>query len=225
MSNELQIPATTGLTLYAQLLDPGGRYWNTATALFEAYTAADWTAYAIAMTETPAHSGEYIGNLPAVAPGTYRINYLQQAGGTPATTDSLLSSQVLGWSGVGTLTPVQVVFSPVQQNGAIELRAGDSYQAEDGLAIVIPYWGPINLTGATITLQFWSMPFWRVRPRLSVTGTVLNPGALPQLLQFQPASTDTGRLAPYSDLRYDVKAALADGNITTLATGRPKIRL
>jgi len=95
MSNELHAYATSGLTLYAVLLNSTGQLWNGSA--FEAYNGANWTDYDIALTE--AGAGIYLGNMPAVAAGSYSYAVYEQAGANPATTDTLRGTGYLEWSG------------------------------------------------------------------------------------------------------------------------------
>lgn len=95
MSNELQAYTTTGLTLYAVLLDGTGQAWNGSA--FEALAGANWATYDIALTEAAA--GIYLGDMPAAAAGLYSYVVYEQVGGSPATTDTIRGSGVLVWDG------------------------------------------------------------------------------------------------------------------------------
>ncbi len=98
MSNELHAYATSGLTLYAVLLNSTGQLWNGSA--FEAYNGANWTDYDIALTE--AGAGIYLGNMPAVEAGSYSYAVYEQAGANPATTDTLRGTGYLDWDGSAT---------------------------------------------------------------------------------------------------------------------------
>ena len=91
----LRAYTTSGLTLYAVLLDSSGQAWNGSA--FEALLAGNWTTYALALTEATA--GIYFGDMPAAAAGEYTYLVYTQAGGSPATSDVVRSGGSLGWNG------------------------------------------------------------------------------------------------------------------------------
>lgn len=95
MTKELHAYTTSGLTLYAVLLNATGSAWNGSA--FETVTGANWTDYGIALTEAAA--GVYFGNMPAVAAGVYQYVAYSQAGGAPATTDTIKGNGWLQWDG------------------------------------------------------------------------------------------------------------------------------
>lgn len=101
MANEIQAQTTSGLTLYAVLIDTTGQAWNGAT--WETLSAANWTTYDIAMTEAAA--GIYFGDMPAVAAGVYQFVVYDQAGVDPATSDSQVDSGSISWAGSVVTTP------------------------------------------------------------------------------------------------------------------------
>jgi hypothetical protein len=104
MSNELHAETTTGLTLYAVLLNSTGQVWNGAT--WEAIAGANWTTYDLAMTEAAA--GIYLANMPAVALGAYSYVVYAQAGVNPATTDAIRGVGYIQWDGSAEL-PLAVI--------------------------------------------------------------------------------------------------------------------
>jgi hypothetical protein len=95
MTNELNAETTTGLTLYAVLLNSTGQVWNGAA--FEAINGANWLTYNIAMTEAAA--GIYLADMPAVVAGAYPYVVYSQAGVNPATTDTLKGGGFIQWDG------------------------------------------------------------------------------------------------------------------------------
>jgi len=97
MSAELEIAyGVSGRTLYSVIRNSVGAVWNGAS--FVAYNGANWTTYAVAMTEQGT-SGYYTGDFPAVAAGTYNVETRDRAGGAAATTDPLAGSGSLSWDG------------------------------------------------------------------------------------------------------------------------------
>lgn len=102
MANELHAHATSGKTLYAVLLSSTGQVWNGSE--FEAYNGANWTSYDIVLTE--AGAGIYLGTMPTVALGAYTYAVYEQAGASPATTDTLRGTGSILWDGDSEVIPV-----------------------------------------------------------------------------------------------------------------------
>lgn len=95
--------AGTG-TLYARIINPAGLWWNGAT--FEAYNAANWATYAIAMTQDGA-SGLYFATMPALitTAGSYDYFVYQQGGASPAESDLLVTTGKVEWTGSAVVVP------------------------------------------------------------------------------------------------------------------------
>ena len=87
--NPIETVFSSGATLYAVVHHPDGTVWNVSLAVFEAYNAAHWADYAVALTEQGA-SGYYRGTFPAGAAGDFLTTEVvyQQAGGSPALGDA-----------------------------------------------------------------------------------------------------------------------------------------
>jgi len=109
MAKELTTQFTSGQTIYAAVLNTAGQIWRADTHVFETPTAANWTKYAIALTEQST-TGIYEGDFPTaiVTAGTYPVLFRQQSAGSPASTDSAngMLGGTLYWSGTGELSPV-----------------------------------------------------------------------------------------------------------------------
>jgi len=106
MAGELQfIYESTGADLYFALRNLSSQMWNTSgTPDWEARTVANWSDYAISMSETPADSYLYLGTIPAIAgnmdAGWMWADIYEQAGETPDIDDDTLVGQMLGyWDG------------------------------------------------------------------------------------------------------------------------------
>src|SRR5512139_1527847 len=96
MANEIQSFYTAGTTLYAVLLNSTGQVWN-GTA-FATIAAGSWTSYDLAMTEATA--GIYQASMPSgLASGTYQFVVYQQAGASPAITDTQRDTGEIQWDG------------------------------------------------------------------------------------------------------------------------------
>jgi hypothetical protein len=102
----------SGQTVYAVVLNSSGQAWKATSSAFEAPTAADWSHYAVAMTEQIAGNltGIYAGSFPTAitVAGVYNILFRQQGGGSPAVADSnngMLGGQLL-WTGAAEAFPL-----------------------------------------------------------------------------------------------------------------------
>lgn len=99
MASELKVNgATTGATLYAVIENEAGQLWNGTT--FEAFNAANWATYKVALTEQ-AGTGRFRANFPAaiLSPGVYNIQYRVQAGGSPVVGDANVATDKIEWTG------------------------------------------------------------------------------------------------------------------------------
>lgn len=124
MAGELQIGTNiSGSTVYAVLRTATGTVWN-GTA-FEAFNAANWTTYDIALTEQGT-SGYFVGTMPAVAAGFYSITYHRQAGAGPVITDQFLASEDLEWSGTAIVYQSGDSFARIGADGAGLTALGDT---------------------------------------------------------------------------------------------------
>lgn len=104
MAGEIQAYALTPAgTFYAFLLDANGQVWNGSA--FVAYAVGDWATYDVALVESL--PGVFFGTMPAVAAGSYRYLVYEQAGGSPASTDSLWGASDILWDGAAVLVPAE----------------------------------------------------------------------------------------------------------------------
>jgi hypothetical protein len=102
MANELKVNGyTTASTVYAIVENMAGQIWRVDSTAFEAYTAGDITHYAISLTEVAATTGRYRGAFPTaiLTAGRYNISFYKQVGGSPAVTDTYISSDYIEWTG------------------------------------------------------------------------------------------------------------------------------
>ncbi|HVS73088.1 MAG TPA: hypothetical protein VHQ47_17670 [Phycisphaerae bacterium] len=96
MASELKIAAPSGLAIYAIIVSMAGTF--AAGTSLEAYDAAHWTDYAVALTEIGA--GIYAGDFPALAADSYGILYFRRAGATPAVSDApAIGAENILWDG------------------------------------------------------------------------------------------------------------------------------
>jgi hypothetical protein len=104
MANEIKGVSSTG-TLYSRLLNTAGQSWNTASAAFETYAAANYADYDLPMTEQ-GNSGVYCADFPAtiITAGTYEYFVHRQAGASPAEGDSIINTGKVDWTGTNAVT-------------------------------------------------------------------------------------------------------------------------
>src|SRR5579883_580281 len=244
MANEIHAPYQTGATLYAVILNPAnGQVWNGSS--FGAIVGASWGTYAVALTQqstTPIYETSFPAGI--TAPGNYTVLVYRQAGGSPATTDTLVASGSITWGGAGAAPgdPLQspvpgayaqgtagwalgrigtgqiVTTSPVAQNGAVTLVAGMDYLAADGRALAFTdatnAWP--NLTGAAVTLQVYSAFDGAVQ--YSKAGTLVSVGGPNQQIRFEPTAADTASFGRGA-YHFLVYAVLANGHRADLVRG------
>ena len=107
MANEIQALATTGLSLYAVILNSTGQAWYTVTPAFEAVNSAHWTSYALTLTEVSG-TGIYEGSFPAgiTSAGIYSAIAYKKVTGSAAITDPVLAFGPLEWAGAAPAVPV-----------------------------------------------------------------------------------------------------------------------
>ena len=104
MSDEIQIRFDlAGATLYAIVRDAAGDVWNGAA--FVAPDSGDYGDYDIPLAAAANDGYRYLGDMPAVAEGTYTVEVYEQAGGAPdGTVDRVVSNGEIGWNGASEIT-------------------------------------------------------------------------------------------------------------------------
>ena len=93
MAKELQAFQTSGLSLYAILLNSIGQVWNGSS--WETVAAGNWAVYDLALTEITA--GIYFADMPAIAAGQY--NYIVYEGNSPSVADLMVGTGSIAWDG------------------------------------------------------------------------------------------------------------------------------
>lgn len=97
MADKVIVPHTdSGRTLYFQIRDTSGFVWNGSS--FEAYNAANWTTYDIALTEQGS-STVYTATFPSIAAGQYSLIGFEQVGVSPAEGDFIVAAADVTWDG------------------------------------------------------------------------------------------------------------------------------
>jgi len=100
MAGEILATYSTGATLYATLHDATGQVRDVVTPEWEAWADASIGDYDIAMSEQGTASQMYAAAMPAgIAAGRYVYVVREQAGGSPAVSDSVVWWEAGYWSG------------------------------------------------------------------------------------------------------------------------------
>lgn len=144
MARELDFTAAAGVTYYAVVRNNAGQYWNVATALFEAFNAANWVTgkYCIALSVDAmgGTSAAYWFTFPVAitAAGKYHVDVFAQSGGAPAVTDVLNRSGDLFWDGQKESNPTAPALAAGAYVVTINVKSNGT--------------GTPNLVGATVRL-------------------------------------------------------------------------
>ena len=105
MANEIAYRhEQTGETLYFILRRPEDcLFWDAANTVWEALVTAQWINYTVALTETPAGSYNFQGDMPVVGGDTVvEIVVFRQLGGARVITDPLLARKTSFWDNSAT---------------------------------------------------------------------------------------------------------------------------
>ncbi len=107
MSKELQAQYPTGSVIYAVVLSAGGQAWNGSA--FETPLLANWTTYAVTLSEQST-TGLYQGDMPVLITTAGWYSYLAylRAGGSAASTDTVVWNDKLPWTGTAIAIPGDV---------------------------------------------------------------------------------------------------------------------
>ena len=121
----------TGETLYATVQKvSGGSYWNTSTSAYEAYNAAHWLNYAVALAEANPPAGDFAGNMPAAVPvGNPWVTAYRRLGASDATTDPIVADGFIAWAGPSApadLVAAVIAWLRSYNGGSVATAFGDS---------------------------------------------------------------------------------------------------
>jgi hypothetical protein len=100
MANELSVyyPIASLSTIYFTITKSPDQSWNGSA--FETATSSHWPSYVVAGTDSGG-TGTYLANFPSgIGAGTYSIYGYQQVGGSAASTDTLIGTELnVTWNG------------------------------------------------------------------------------------------------------------------------------
>jgi hypothetical protein len=97
MANEINYRHyATGRTLYGVVFNAAKAVWNGA---YVTLVAGNWATYAISLAENPAGSYRYLMDIPDAALAAHNsVQVYEQAGGSPAITDTLVGLEGVSWT-------------------------------------------------------------------------------------------------------------------------------
>jgi hypothetical protein len=153
----------TGQTEYATIRNASRQYWNTQTPALESLTVANWANYAVTLSETPASSYFYVGSWPAAlsTAGWYWVDVFEQAGGSPAISDTLVGTYDAYWDGSN--------FAPqAAANGALPTTPAGT--ASTGLPLLtaggtVPLPASGSMPETANTVNIWSVMLPAIYPK------------------------------------------------------------
>jgi hypothetical protein len=114
VAGEIQVSYQALATLYYLIRNRTAQVWSTSggTGAFEVYATANYSDYAISLTEQGTASAFYAGTFPAAVPaGVYSIQAKQQIAGSVAQTDPAVAVGDFQWNGTVTLPLSDLVTS------------------------------------------------------------------------------------------------------------------
>lgn len=147
MANFNFSPGQTGLTLYAIWQRSSDQFYVFANgATIEAFSAANWTSYALPLSEIGS-TGNYDATFPAVVAGGYVCTIRQQAGGSPVVSPATDIQRGIGggdWAGTAFVSfPANFGIMVIDEDGVV---SGDVVKVNaitvDGSGTQLDPWGP-----------------------------------------------------------------------------------
>jgi hypothetical protein len=136
MADQIQQPwPATGATLYAIIRDAAAQAADVVAEAWEAYATATRGDYDITLTEQGTASLHYAAAFPSwIAAGRYLICVHEQAGGSPAESDSLLASDWYDWDGSNLGKVSLVADQSAVTVGTVSTLTGHTAQTADHTA-------------------------------------------------------------------------------------------
>ena len=151
MGNEIQADYDSGDTLYAVVRNPTGQVWYVAGQTFEDWGHDSHTVDDYDVPLTDKGGSLYVGDVDANVPsGCYRIQVFIQSGATPASTDTLLTSQDITWTGKGILTATKILANKAAHD---KVAGTYDYYDDDGQTILLTHTSSDTLSTMTRTPQ------------------------------------------------------------------------
>lgn len=206
MSGELQVTTTSAVTVYAQIRSATGTVWNTSAVAFQAYATATIANYAVALAEQGSASKYYAGTFPTgiTTPGVYIATYLIRAGGSPAETDTIISSERISWTGAALGSSATGLLATA---GVTAVAAG-VWNALTATYNTANTFGAAVGGGATAA-NVWAYPSRGLTDVVSVD--------LTQALDVTPVSASVGQALYFAQSRIDQAVSSISGFATAAA--------
>lgn len=130
MANEIEVNYKHNASVYVLIRNRISQIWNTNSLAFENYLTANYSNYAISLTEQGTASAFFAGTFPAtIPPGVYGITAKNQVGGSPAESDTTLGIENYQWNGSVTLPLSDLATSgQLGQVGPVKIYRGQMIQ-------------------------------------------------------------------------------------------------
>jgi hypothetical protein len=129
MANEIHIDHASGQTVYAIIRNRAGQVWCPATQSFENWGSAGHDADDYDLPLTDKGGSRYQGDFdPNIGAGPYSVQCFAQAGATPASSDTLIDSRTVHWTGTAELTAMKILANRMAANkntGAVDYYDDD----------------------------------------------------------------------------------------------------
>lgn len=105
MANEIQVPATSGASLYAVILNASGLVWDGGS--FVIPSGSQWSSYALRLSEATA-TGLFESDFPVAITlmGRYGTVAYQQRDSIPSVGDPVAATGSIDWAGTAVAVPV-----------------------------------------------------------------------------------------------------------------------
>lgn len=97
MADVININYATAQTIYVHIHNTTGYWWNGTT--FETYSAANWSTYSIALTESGSSTYYSVAFPTDISAGRYYLSFFNQAGASPDVTDTPIATNYVDWNG------------------------------------------------------------------------------------------------------------------------------
>lgn len=153
-ANEIEFVYPSGSTLYALVRQPStAKVWDAGTAAWDTWADGDIGDYDIPMTD---QSGDYYtATFPAtIGSGSYTVSIYLQAGGAPATSDSLLGVGPIVWTGSAprTLANAALASDGLDSIPVTEPAAVATSFREMLVAIWLRFYSEVRMTQTALTV-------------------------------------------------------------------------
>ena len=137
MANEIHIDHASGQAVYAIVRNRTGQVWCPATQSFENWGDAGHDADDYDLPLTDKGGSRYQGDFDVnISAGPYSVQCFVQAGAAPASSDALVDSRTIHWTGTAELTAMKVLANRMVQD---KLTKRVDYYDDDHQTIILTH--------------------------------------------------------------------------------------